>query len=71
MSIKSSGIPKASKPEITDFTPVEKLDERTKGMRSGLRKPVTNTIIPTQSLAVGGFLDVFFILSNIINQTLL
>jgi len=48
-SIKSSGRPKTSTPEIMLFEAADQSEANTKGIRSGLKRPITSTIAPIAS----------------------
>ena len=54
MIINNSGMPRANKPEIVVFRPVERSVLRTKGINKGLKNPLMNTIAPAINLPFGG-----------------
>jgi hypothetical protein len=57
ISINNSGIPKARRPEIKDFIPVDKSRVSTQGINKGLKKPETKTIPPQIKRPLGGTTD--------------
>jgi len=71
MIINSSGIPNASNPDNTDLKPVDKPDDKTRGIKSGVKNPAINMMVPQNSLFPGGFLAslILFLASDIIKTT--
>ena len=59
--IKSSGIPKANRPDNTVLIPEDNPDERTSGMNKGLRKPDIKTAAPQIKRFFGGFFVAGFV----------
>lgn len=47
-------MPRANKPEIVVFSPVERSELRTNGINKGLRNPLINTIAPAINFPFGG-----------------